>query len=927
MFREVSLLFMLSLLDVGQGTWQDPAEEGDAKNIYICESFPPGETVMTLLTDTEATFHIHTDSTGALEMFEIIGNELKIKDTITEDQLDYEGDSPFRNIEITLVATDKDTSGEVSIDCTIYNEDDNDNEPVFKGSPPYTKSIRDTPSAGDFVYQVEATDADGSSDNNQITYSFKDEYPIFKIDANSGTISLTDSVADSPLERGNEYQLIVIGTDSNPETPLSSEVNLTVRVGSPVTWTDPAEGDAQNIYMCESFTAGEVLMELLAEDPDEDKLTFTIDPASEEALKYFEIVDGNKLAIKSDVNMSNLDYEGEKNFREVGITLLVSDDVYDPVPIDCKIINEDSNDNPPVFAPEPPYTQTIRESLSVGGSVFQAEATDNDGTSPNNQLSYSLEGGDGKFSIDADGLITLADGAVIAEGETYTLTIAATDNNPDEPLSAEAVLTVTVEAKAAPQFVFPDPDDVDECKIYICESAQADEVFLTFAATDEDTDDETLTYNIDQSEESVKALFEVDGKNLKIRTEISENYFDYEAESPTLEYPISIEVSDGSTSTQLETKVCVEDWNDNAPEFEGDFTKTIIDATAGGDAVLVVTATDKDGTPENNQVTLTMEDSDTFNFDSGTKTISVKDGVTFDVDTKSEYTVTIVAEDSALEDTLTTRQTYTINIGTAPVFQNPDPEDKDECKLYIRELTQVDETFATLAATDKTPPNGEFTFSMDKSSDDVKALFKIEGNELKVKSSEADFDYEKKDVVLQYTIQLMVSDGMFSSEMTATICVEDDNDHAPVFEDTDYKASILEEAPAGTTLLTVSATDDDGTPAYNQVTYSLSGTGSENFKINPSTGIITLAADSSLDFTTTPKYTLTVTASDNVPDDEKTATKEVKIDILTGPKIENLQSPKTVSIDENVDDKYIISTLDVLDEDDVGSVSVSIETE
>lgn len=101
---------------------------------------------------------------------------------------------------------------------------------------------------------------------------------------------------------------------------------------------------------------------------------------------------------------------------------------------------------------------------------------------------------------------------------------------------------------------------------------------------------------------------------------------------------------------------------------------------------------------------------------------------------------------------------------------------------------------------------------------------------------------------------------------TATVYVNvtDANNFAPVFENAPYTASVFEDAIVGTTVLVVSATDNDvGLNA--QITYSLGEdlgeTGKDAaFSINPQTGAI--VTTKALDRETTSGYLLTVTAKD-----------------------------------------------------------------
>lgn len=90
--------------------------------------------------------------------------------------------------------------------------------------------------------------------------------------------------------------------------------------------------------------------------------------------------------------------------------------------------------------------------------------------------------------------------------------------------------------------------------------------------------------------------------------------------------------------------------------------------------------------------------------------------------------------------------------------------------------------------------------------------------------------------------------------------VSDANNFNPVFENAPYSVSVFEDAPIGTTVLVVSATDADvGQNA--QITYSLgSPEETPEFAVNPQTGAITTTKP--LDREMVSGYLLTVTAKD-----------------------------------------------------------------
>lgn len=84
--------------------------------------------------------------------------------------------------------------------------------------------------------------------------------------------------------------------------------------------------------------------------------------------------------------------------------------------------------------------------------------------------------------------------------------------------------------------------------------------------------------------------------------------------------------------------------------------------------------------------------------------------------------------------------------------------------------------------------------------------------------------------------------GNKSSTATITVSITDTNDNRPVFDEESYSFSILETAHPGQLIATISAKDlDSGHFGEQGLRYSLSGTGSELFHVDPMTGTITVA--------------------------------------------------------------------------------------
>ncbi len=127
----------------------------------------------------------------------------------------------------------------------------------------------------------------------------------------------------------------------------------------------------------------------------------------------------------------------------------------------------------------------------------------------------------------------------------------------------------------------------------------------------------------------------------------------------------------------------------------------------------------------------------------------------------------------------------------------------------------------------------------------------------------------------------------------------------PSFGQPSYSFSLSEIQGAGASVGSVSATDPN---LGDVLSFSLTGSGADNFEINASTGAITVAAGASLDAVLNPSYSLTASVSDgqvsvNVP---------VTLNVTPGPKV--ILTPTNLSLGENLDttSATVLSTITIL---------------
>ena len=102
--------------------------------------------------------------------------------------------------------------------------DVNDNNPIFNPIY-YTATIPENTNNSYGFLQVAATDGDGSSQNNMVTYSSLDNTTDFTVNANTGMIY----VSNIDYERQSQYSLVVIATDNgSPPRIARGFVDITI---------------------------------------------------------------------------------------------------------------------------------------------------------------------------------------------------------------------------------------------------------------------------------------------------------------------------------------------------------------------------------------------------------------------------------------------------------------------------------------------------------------------------------------------------------------------------------------------------------------------------------------------------------------------------------------------------------------------------
>ncbi len=519
---------------------------------------------------------------------------------------------------------------------------------------------------------------------------------------------------------------------------------------------------------------------------------------------------------------ATLNFEGTNTWN---LTATASDGTLSttaPVVISLTNVNES-----PVFSPTS-YSFSIAENSAASTAVGTVTATDPDASTT---LTYSLSGtGASNFVINAStGAITVAAGATLNFEDTNTWNLTATASDGTLSTTAPVVISLT-NVNESPVF------SPSSYSFSIAENSAASTAVGTVTATDPDAST-TLTYSL----EGVGASNFVINPTTGAITVAAGAVLNFEG---TTTFVLNASVSDGSLSSTAAVTIEVTNVNE-APVFApANYNFSLPENSASGTAVGTVTATDPDAS-----TTLTYSLSGTgannFVINASTGAITVAAGATLNFEGTNTWNLTATVSDGSLTATAPVVISLT-NVNESPVFG------PSSYNFSIAENSAASTAVGTVTATD---PDASTTLTYSLSGTGANNFVINASTGAITVAAGATLNFEGTNT---WNLTATVSDGSLSATAPVVISLTNVNE-SPVFSPSSYSFSIAENSAASTAVGTVTATDPD---ASTTLTYSLSGTGANNFVINASTGAITVAAGASFNAATTPSYSLTATASD-----------------------------------------------------------------
>ncbi|KAM4587776.1 cadherin EGF LAG seven-pass G-type receptor 2 isoform 2-T2 [Odontesthes bonariensis] len=523
----------------------------------------------------------------------------------------------------------------------------------------------------------------------------------------------------------------------------------------------------------------------------------------------------------------------------------------------------DTNDHDPVFEQQD-YKESIRENLEIGYEVLTVRATDGDAPVNGNILYHILNsnGSNDVFEIDSRSGVIRTKGLVDREVvEAYMLLVEANDQGRDPgPRSATATVYIVVEDDNdnAPQF------SEKRYVVQVPEDMTPNTEILHVTATDQDRGSNAVVHFSIMSG-NTRGQFYIDAQTGKMDLV---SHLDYEANK---EYTLRIRAQDGgrpplSNISGLVT-VQVLDVNDNAPIFVSTpFQATVLENVPLGYSIIHIQAVDADS-GENSRLEYRLtETMPHFPFTINNSTGWIVVAAELDRESVDFYNFGVEARDHGYP---VMSSSASISMTILDVNDNNPEFTQKAYFMRLNEDAAVGTSVVTVSAVDQ-DINSVVTYQI--SSGNTRNRFSItsqSGGGLITLALPLDYKLER-----QYVLTVTASDGTLFDTAKVFVNVTDANTHRPVFQSSHYTVNINEDRPMSTTVVVISATDED-TGENARITYFMDDS-IPQFDIDSDTGAVTTQME--LDYEDQVSYTLAITARDNgIPQKSDTTYLEILV--------------------------------------------------
>uniref|UniRef100_A0AAY4EM86 Protocadherin-16 n=1 Tax=Denticeps clupeoides TaxID=299321 RepID=A0AAY4EM86_9TELE len=776
--------------------------------------------------DPDGDFHLDSSS-GALS---------------TSRALDRERRASYS---LQVVAQDRGSpplSGAASVEVTVL--DVNDNSPRF-GSSSYAVEVAEDAAVGSPVLEVTASDADDGDDGKILYFLSHEANGAFAVDPDSGVISI---VAALDREKKSLYSFQVFAADLSPSSPRNTTAQVTITIldvndNAPFFIQDPLIINTSS----RSVSAHQVIATMRAEDKD-------FGANGSVFYRFASPVAGfaiNSLtgAIQASVALHTL--------TQAQRTLIVEAmDQGSPAQssLGVVIIYVKEQEYQGIRFSRTARDVSIPENAVKGTAVAQAQAQFPDGS--RRGISYTIFSGNAQeaFTIGANTggiLVQSSTGLDFEDAPRLRLVVKA------ETASSASFMAVNL--------ILQDVNDnlprfqLQNYVAYMREAQGYDLPIIQVLAEDVDQGQNgQVTYSIQTSKMS--GLFKIDPLTGSITTAA---IMDREIWTQTKLLVTATDRGTPKLSSSATLTVIIVDLNDNSPTIPLPREVRVPENSLIGTEITLVTGNDVDSGPTlSYSLHLDTPSQGKFGIHRYNGRVSLT--AALDFEERTWYTLTIRASDSKH------RSDANLTILVEDVNDNVPVFTQDLYQVTLPEHSPPGSPVITVTATDRdSGDNGRITYRLMSSTRD--GFYIDPKNGTLFISQQAGFEPERPSV----SIMIEAHDGgspSLSSVTTVQVQVTDVNDNAPMFHQSEYRATVSEDLLPGATILTLEAMDGDLSQENSGFDFAIaSGNTGNAFQIESSVRFIegqgfqtvgTLILAEHLDFEAMPHYNLTIVVSD-----------------------------------------------------------------
>ncbi|XP_068583246.1 protocadherin-23 [Cebidichthys violaceus] len=808
--------------------------------ISLPENLPPG-----VVHTAQASDPDHGEN-GTIH-YSILGEDYRGRFTInshtgavsTTQVLDRE---ELQNYTLTIQAHDYGpTPLSSSTQLQLVLLDQNDNFPSFTRKS-YHASISEGLPAGAEVLRVSAFDPDEGS-NGDLTYSLTEDSSqgAFSVDAFTGVIRTTRSL---DRESRAQYTLRAVAADGCTQGPLSSVASLTIQVEDVNDNAPVCEQNPINAWVSMRTLPNQIVTTVTATDRDQ---------GNNGTVQFMLPDEENLFDINGESGEISLRRRVRAGFSGRKLQVVVSDKGQPALTSTCLVFIHLKGEHEGLQFTNKVYNATIKENSRAGTWIAKVEASDQ--TNSRQRITFTIFSGNENhiFSINRHtGEIRVQkDNSLDYEVSPQIQLVVLADNGLQTAHCRVSISLLDMNDNA-PVF------EHGNYRTAVWEGQVHNTYIMQVFASDADSGiNGQIEYSIVSGNPS--EAFVLDSVRGILATKV---LLDREI---TPSYKLVLQAADRGNpplSTTATIRVQVVDVNDNIPAVPPMEPVVIAENLPAGYMVTQVTANDVD---LSSTITYSFLDNSSTNFPFA---IDLYTGVVtltraLDYEEQTEYTLTVWASDSLHQTTGEVKVEVLDVNDNAPVFT------KVSYQVELSELVLADTLVLSVSATDSDSGlNGKITYRLLSSP--------LQGFYIEPDNGSVFTNKPLKAITNSNMIHLLVEardegEPVQSTVTAIDVVILDTNDHAPLFHQDIYTLTVPEDTPTDTTLLTLSAEDQDWSPENTHLDYGIiRGNEERRFCLevkmvqveNQMRNVGKLVLCNPLDRETTESYALTVSVSD-----------------------------------------------------------------